>query len=136
MPAKIPATIRLPDHQLEPVRNDPKHRNVTAKERLFCETLVTYGDPISKTADRIGMSRSWGFKAMKRPVVQAYATDLANKVLGVVGLQALASASHLLVNARSETVRAELAKDLMDRADIGRSKQVSGTSVEVNIDLG
>ena len=110
---------------------------VTSRQAELVTILLQQGGTITAAAEAIGADRSWACKALVKSHVQAFARDLGMRMLGVAGMRALATNMTLMEDAKSEWLRADIAKDFMDRAgyalDNGKGKL---PVVSINIDLG
>ena len=123
--------------QLIPVKQDDVdrvaalHPKVTERQRQLVETLLHEGLSITAAAERIGANRSWASTTLSKQHVKDYAVELAGTVMGSHALRALATMGDLLT-AKSQFVRLEAARDLMDRAGM-RAPDTSGPVRKVTV---
>ena len=116
-------------------------RRLTPLQERFVECLVVDGLRPTAAADKAGYaeSKSNAYRNLKLPHVQEQLRKRINEEFGVTAALALYQVRTLSESARSEHVKLEASKDLLDRAGykpIERSQvQVAG-DVRVSIDLG
>ena len=119
-------------------------RKLTEKQEALVDTLVAEGCTIAKAAEEAGYSkgesgRVTATKTMKLPHVQQYLMQRMNEEFGLSATLAAGTVRRLAMGAKSEYVKLEASKDLLDRAGykpIDRSQvQVAG-DIRVSIDLG
>lgn len=102
---------------------------ISPKVRSAVDARVRHGATIAKSAEAAGMSKTGFAKALKRPSVQDYLRAVQEAFVAeveasraVFKARALEAALDLMLNAKSETVRARMIEFL---AGDGRSPQVS-----------
>jgi len=117
---------------------------LTPKQRALVDYLVATGGTLKSAATAAGYAegqsgRVTASKTVRLPHVQAY---MMQRVAETIGLNATAAVSQVLKlasGAKSEYVRLEASKDILDRAGfkpVDRSQvQVAG-DIRVSIDLG
>ncbi len=86
-------------------------------------------------ADALGRNKAWAYNTLNKQHVIDYRQQLAMMTLGWDATQAMATMRELL-GSKSQYVRLEAARDLMDRAgfrnDTGR---VPSTAVQINFNV-
>lgn len=113
-----------------------KHPKVTERQAELVALLVQEGCSVPQACEAMGADRSWGWKTLQKQHVLDFSQDLARSVLGAHALRALATAGKLL-DSKSEYLRAEVARDLMDRAGFrvhGPTKDAPGVQVNISFD--
>jgi hypothetical protein len=106
---------------------------MSQKVRAALEAMVTEGRNITQAAEAAGMSRNGLHKALKRPEVQDFLEDRRKRFIAdmdgkraLYKAQALEVALDLMMNAKSESIRARMAEFLASDAKV--------SPVSVNID--
>ena len=116
-------------------------RSLTPLQTAFVEAMVVDGLKPQDAAHQAGYaeSKSNAYRNLKLPHVQEYLSKRIAAEFGVSAAAAVYQMKSLSNSARSEHVRMEASKDLLDRAGfkpIDRTQvQVAG-DVRVSIDLG
>ena len=95
-----------------------KHKRVTDRQSELVAMLLHDGCTITEAASRIDGDRTWACKVLNMQHVLDYMHELALSVIGAHSLTAVATMGKLLA-AKSDHVKLEAAKDLMDRAGLG-----------------
>jgi hypothetical protein len=112
-----------------------KHPDITDRQHELVVALLQDGCTITEAAKRINGHRAWATTTLNKQHVLEYQKDMALAAIGTHALRATATMSSLL-NARSEKVRQEAAKDLMDRAGLGtENKAEAAGSLTINISV-
>lgn len=111
-----------------------KHHRITDKQHELVATMLQDGCTITEAANRMGSDRSWASKTLNKQHVMEYMRDLAMNAIGAHALRATHTMTKLL-DAKSEKVRQEAAKDLMDRAGLGVSEAERAPPLSINISL-
>ncbi len=108
---------------------------VTKRQAELVDALVRSGSPVSVVAGELGWSKGGAYEALRKQHVRDYLLSQIGSKVMLGGVQA----SHVmtqLLSARSEKVRLEAAKDLLDRIGATTEQSATGTkSVTVRIDL-
>lgn len=90
---------------------------LTTKQELFVELYVQSGGKVGLSAEKAGYAdRSIGSKLLRDPKVIKRIQELTLEALGTHAVHALHTVAKLSKSARSDYVRLEAAKDLLDRA--------------------
>jgi hypothetical protein len=112
------------------------HPRVTDRQAQLVALMCQEGLSATEAAKVMGADRSWAWKTLRKSHVRDYAIELGRAVLGIHALTALATAGSLL-QAKSDWVKAAVARDLMDRAGLRIDIESRSTAprVEVNINL-
>lgn len=107
----------------------PRQSRLSAKLRRAIELRVTEGRTIAEACSSAGMSTQGYHKAMKRPAVRDHLEEVQRRFVveaeanrGLIKAQALRVALDLMLNAKSESIRARMAEFL---ASDGKVPQVS-----------
>jgi hypothetical protein len=112
-----------------------QHKKVTDAQAELVHTILHDGCNPTEAAQRLGRNKAWVYNTLNKQHVIEYRQGLAMSTLGWDATQAMATMRELL-NAKSQHVRLEAAKDLMDRAgfrvDAPRS---TGTNVQINFNV-
>ena len=111
-----------------------KHDRITDKQHELVVTILQSGCTITEACNRIDANRSWASSTLSKQHVSDYMRDLAISAIGVHALRATATMGSLL-NAKSEKVRQEAAKDLLDRAGFGLTEAEKAPSLVINISV-
>lgn len=91
--------------------------SLTDKQEMFAELYVRSGGKVGLSAEKAGYAdRSIGSKLLRDPKVIKRIQELTLEALGTHAVHALHTVSKLSRTARSDYVRLEAAKDLLDRA--------------------
>lgn len=97
--------------------NDISTSQLTEKQELFVDLYVRSGGKVGLSAERAGYAdRSIGSKMLKDPKIIKRIQELTLEALGTHAVHALHTVAKLSRTARSDYVRLEAAKDLLDRA--------------------
>lgn len=98
---------------------------MSQKVRVALHLMVTEGRNITQAAEAAGMSRNGLHKALKRPDVQDFLEDQRRKFISdmegkraLYKAQALEVALDLMLNAKSESIRARMAEFLASDAKV------------------
>lgn len=108
---------------------------LTTRQKDLVDTLVRSGQSLPVVANELGWSKGGAYEALRKQHVREYLLQQVETSCLLGGVSA-ASVMRSLLTARSEKVRFEAAKDLLDRIGAKAPEQthVSG-SVTVHIDL-
>lgn len=108
---------------------------LTSRQRELVDALVRSGSPVSVVAGELGWSKGGAYEALKKQHVREYLLSQVSASLMFGGVRASKVLLDLL-NARSEKVRLEAARDILDRVGVHAEQSSMGTnSVHVHIDL-
>ena len=119
-------------------------QKLTKRQMALIDHLVATGEPLAKAAEAAGYAegesgRVTASKTIRLPHVQQYMMQRVAETIGMNATSAAAQVMKLATGAKSEYVKLEAAKDILDRAGfkpVDRSQvQVAG-DIRVSIDLG
>ena len=119
-------------------------QKLTKRQMALIDHLVATGEPLAKAAEAAGYAegesgRVTASKTIRLPHVQQYMMQRVAETIGMNATTAAAQVMKLATGAKSEYVKLEAAKDILDRAGfkpVDRSQvQVAG-DIRVSIDLG
>ena len=95
-------------------------KNLTDKQELFCTYYVSNGGKGSESARTAGYSenscREQSYELLRKPHIQDRIRQLMEQHFGTIAPDMADVLRQLALNARSELVRYNSAKDLLDRA--------------------
>lgn len=128
----LPAARPLTEKQALEIRE--RHPKVTDQQATLVAQLLQTGTSIAQAARELNVNADWAYQALRKPHVMAYSGELAKATLHVAALQALGTQASLL-NAKSEWLRSEVARDILDRAGFTVDRASSAPAVNVNIKL-
>ena len=113
----------------------PNHKQVTEAQAELVHAMLHDGCNPTEASKRLGRNKSWAYNTLTKQHVIEYRQQLAMMTLGWDATQAMATMRELLTS-KSQYVRLEAARDLMDRAGF-RNDVVSGpsTAVQINFNL-
>lgn len=117
---------------------------LTRRQKALVDTLVAEGGTITDAAKRAGYkgkeaARTSGSRALALPHVQRYMMQRIADELGLSAAGALNQVRRLSNGAKSEYVKLEASRDLLDRAGfkpIDRKQVQTVGDLRVTIDLG
>jgi len=111
------------------------HSKVTEAQAELVHMMLHDGCNPTEAAERLGRNKAWAYNSLNKQHIIEYRKELAIRTLGWDATQALATMRELL-NAKSQFVRLEASKDLMDRAGL-RAEPVrnNGTAVQINFNM-
>jgi len=116
--------------------NDDK---LTDLQRKMCEHLVLDGLSKAQAIKKAGYaSQAAGYSVMKKAHVREYIQGLINEHLQNSSIKAIHCIDDLIDNARSDYVKLEASKDVLDRAGfkpVDRHAHLHGGEVSIKIDL-
>ncbi len=125
------------------IQIDNSKIKLTEKQKALCDYLVANGGSVQDAAVQAGYlaknARISGYKALKLPQVAEYLHSQINTVLGLRSARALNVISKLSESAKSEYVRLESSKDILDRAGFKapeKNLHLHSGDFKINIDLG
>lgn len=90
---------------------------LTSRQAAFVEQYVQTGGKVGVSATRAGYAdRTMGSKLLREPKIIKAIQSLMQDAIGVHAVTALGTVVKLVKSARSDYVRLEAAKDILDRA--------------------
>jgi hypothetical protein len=138
LPTELPKERGGP--KLEARRAKPREQRLTKRQAAFVEAMITNGGQRREAAIAAGCSETsaqvMAWKWLRHPLI---AEELVRRTTELVAAQAPASVMKLVQlreSARSEFVQMESAKDLLNRAGVGRDTKAPTAPLVVNINLG
>lgn len=116
---------------------------LTYKQRLLVDTLVASNCTITEASQKAGYAkgeagRVIASRTLRLPKVQAYLMQEVSNKLGLGSIHASSTLLHLIQNGKSEYVRLEASKDLLDRIGMKAPDKVQHNlsgNVSIKIDL-
>lgn len=119
-------------------------RKLTAKQKGLVDTLVAKGCSVREACKDAGYApdkggTSTGYRALKLPHVQQYMNQRVMEQIGLSAARAVNQVHRLAGDAKSEYVKLEASKDILDRAGfkpVDRSQVQFAGDIKVSIDLG
>ena len=115
---------------------------ISPKARKLVDILVAKGCTITEASKLAGYkgvsSRVSASKMLQKPEVQEYMQQQLRKAIGLHSTHALSSISRLSREAKSDYVRLEASKDILDRAGYkapDKHQHLLAGSFNINIDL-
>jgi len=116
---------------------------LTTKQKDLVDTYVTTGKTIKECAEIVGYAtgesgRVVASRTLRLPKVQAYLMQEVSNKLGLGSVHASSTLLHLIQNGKSEYVRLEASKDLLDRIGMRTPEKVQHNlsgNVQIKIDL-
>ena len=133
-PRKIKGS--LAEHReryLKSKRENPKR--ISKKLKHAIKLVVVNGLTQRAAAQKAGIREETLSRALKRPHVMRYRDELIISQIKELAGEGLGKLGDLIRNARSEKVRLEAIKDVLDRAGYGPERSSTGVAVQVNISL-
>lgn len=113
---------------------------LTEKQELFVDLYVRSGGKVGLSAEKAGYAdRSIGSKLLKDPKIIKRIQELTLEAIGVNAVSALHTVVKLSKSARSDYVRLEAAKDILDRAGYRPPERVDhrvSGDLSVSFDIG
>ena len=107
-------------------------KNLTDKQELFCTYYVSNGGRRSIAAKEAGYSenscREQSYELLRKPHIQDRIRQLMEQHFGTIAPDMASVLKNLALNARSELVRYNSAKDLLDRAGFKGMEKVLNLS--------
>jgi|TARA_R100000501_G_C2528089_1_gene52261 hypothetical protein len=107
-------------------------KNLTDKQELFCTYYVSNGGRGSIAAKEAGYSenscREQSYELLRKPHIQDRIRQLMEQHFGTIAPDMASVLKNLALNARSELVRYNSAKDLLDRAGFKGMEKVLNLS--------
>jgi len=121
----------------------PQERKITKKQMLLVDTLVASGCTIKEASQSAGYAdgesgRVTASKTLRLPHVQQYMMTRIHETVGLNATTALATVMKLASGAKSEYVKLEASKDILDRAGFkapDKHMHLHSGDLSVQIDL-
>jgi len=113
-------------------------RPITAKQRELVDLILSTGKSVQECADTLGRKGSNLYRDLRKPNVKRYLQERTLEHIGILAPYAARTQSELL-NAQSESVRASVAENILDRhlgKPVVRSQVALQGQISVVIDLG
>ena len=112
---------------------------LTDLQRRMCEHLVLDGLSKAASIKKAGYaSQAAGYSVLKKQHIRAYIQGLINEHLQNSSIKAIHCIDKLITDARSDYVKLEASKDVLDRAGfkpVDRHAHLHGGEVTIKIDL-
>ena len=115
-----------------------QERRLTRKQTDMVDMIMTTGHPIAKCAEVLARPVASLYRDLRKPHVKRYLQERTLAHLGMLAPYAALQQQQLL-NADSESVRASVAENILDRhlgKPVQRSQVALQGSINVTIDLG
>jgi hypothetical protein len=111
------------------------NEKITETQQELVHVILHDGCNPTEAAKRLGRNKAWAYNTLKKQHVIEYRQQLAMMTLGWDATQAMATMRELL-NSKSQYVRLEAARDLMDRAGLREnSGHAPSTAVQINFNV-
>jgi len=112
-----------------------QHNKVTDAQADLVHMILHNGCNPKEAADAIGRNKAWAYNTLNKQHVIEYRQQLAMTTLGWDATQAMATMRELL-GSKSQYVRLEAARDLMDRAGFRNdAPRTPSTAVQINFNV-
>ena len=111
------------------------NEKLTEPQAELVHLILHNGCNPSEAAKTLGRNKAWTYNTLKKQHVIEYRQQLAMMTLGWDATQAMATMRELL-DSKSQYVRLEAAKDLMDRAGFRQDAvRTPSTAVQINFNV-
>ena len=111
------------------------NEKITEAQQELVHVILHDGCNPTEAAKRLGRNKAWAFNTLRKQHVIEYRQQLAMMTLGWDATQAMATMRELLTS-KSQYVRLEAARDLMDRAGFRQDvKTAPSTAVQINFNV-
>ena len=111
------------------------HHKVTDPQAELVHALLHDGCNPTEAASKLGRNKAWAYNSLNKQHVIEYRQELAMRTLGWDATQAMATMRDLL-GSKSQHVRLEAARDLMDRAGLRNdAPKAPTTAVQINFGI-
>ena len=113
-------------------------RPLTKRQQQFVDHIMSTGDSVAVTAEKLGTNRHNIYRELRKPHVKKELLRQCQDHIGVLSLYAARTQGQLL-HSDSDHVRAVVASNILDRhlgKPIERKQVALGGRIEVSIDLG
>ena len=112
-----------------------EYSKVTDAQAELVHMILHNGCNPTEAADAIGRNKAWAYNTLNKQHVIEYRQRLAMMTLGWDATQAMATMRELLTS-KSQYVRLEAARDLMDRAGFRQDAvRTPSTAVQINFNV-
>lgn len=112
-----------------------EYSKVTDAQAELVHMILHNGCNPTEAADAIGRNKAWAYNTLNKQHVIEYRQRLAMMTLGWDATQAMATMRELL-GSKSQYVRLEAARDLMDRAGFRNdAPRTPSTAVQINFNV-
>ena len=112
-----------------------QYSKVTNAQAELVHMILHNGCNPTEAADAIGRNKAWAYNTLNKQHVIEYRQQLAMMTLGWDATQAMATMRELL-GSKSQYVRLEAARDLMDRAGFRNdAPRTPSTAVQINFNV-
>lgn len=112
-----------------------QYSKVTDAQAELVHMILHNGCNPTEAADAIGRNKAWAYNTLNKQHVIEYRQRLAMMTLGWDATQAMATMRELL-GSKSQYVRLEAARDLMDRAGFRNdAPRTPSTAVQINFNV-
>ena len=111
------------------------NEKLTESQAELVHAILHNGCNPTEAAQQLGRNKAWAYNTLNKQHVIDYRQELATKTLGWSATQAMATMTELLAS-KSQHVRLEAARDLMDRAGFRHDAgNTPSTAVQINFNL-
>ena len=111
------------------------NEKITETQQELVHVILHDGCNPTEAAKRLGRNKAWAYTTLKKQHVIEYRQQLAMMTLGWDATQAMATMRELLTS-KSQYVRLEAARDLMDRAGFRQDTvRTPSTAVQINFNV-
>ena len=108
---------------------------ITDAQAELVHVILHDGCNPTEAAERLGRNKAWAYNTLRKQHVIEYRQQLAMMTLGWDATQAMATMRELLTS-KSQYVRLEAARDLMDRAGFRQDAvRAPSTAVQINFNV-
>ena len=112
-----------------------QYSKVTDAQAELVHMILHNGCNPTDAAKNLGRNKAWAYNTLKKQHVIEYRQQLAMMTLGWDATQAMATMRELL-GSKSQYVRLEAARDLMDRAGFrNETVRAPSTAVQINFNV-
>ena len=112
-----------------------QHDKVTDAQADLVHMILHDGCNPTEAASKLGRNKAWAYTSLNKQHVIEYRQELAMMTLGWDATQAMATMRELLTS-KSQYVRLEAARDLMDRAGFRQDAvRTPTTAVQINFNV-
>jgi len=111
------------------------NEKITEAQQELVHVILHDGCNPTEASKRLGRNKAWAFNTLRKQHVIEYRQQLAMMTLGWDATQAMATMRELL-DSKSQYVRLEAARDLMDRAGFRQDAvRTPSTAVQINFNV-
>lgn len=127
------SAVITPDKVLSPLESGS--RELTDLQKSIADTALDDNTATAETiAEQLGCNKTTVYKTLQKQHVRQYILSKVNIDLVLSANEAMATQRSLL-SSKSDYIRHNAAKDLLDRNEIGMTNNILGQTVNVKIDL-